>query len=73
MHWEKNGTWEIVTLPKDKKVVGSKWVFISKYKFDVSLNRYKVRLVVISKIFIRLVYFERYMILVDSIKYNMEF
>ena len=42
---EKNGMWEIVTLPDDKKVVGSKWVFTVKYKSDGSLDRYKARLV----------------------------
>lgn len=25
--FEKNGTWKLVELPKDKKIVGCKWVF----------------------------------------------
>ena len=40
-----NGTWEVVDLPKGKKVVGSKWVFTMKYKTDGELERYKARLV----------------------------
>lgn len=40
-----NGTWEVVDLPKGKKVVGSKWVFTVKYKAYGEVERYKVRLV----------------------------
>ncbi|KAL5577658.1 hypothetical protein UlMin_019357 [Ulmus minor] len=42
---EKNRTWEIVDLPKEKKLVGCKWVFTVKYKADGTLERYKARLV----------------------------
>ena len=42
---EKNGTWEIMDLPEEKKAVGSKWVFTLKYKSNGSLERYKARLV----------------------------
>ena len=42
---EKNGTWELVDLPKGKKPVGYKWVFAVKLKADGSLERYKARLV----------------------------
>ena len=41
----KNQTWEIVDLPKGKKIVGCKWVFVVKYNVDGSLERYKSRLV----------------------------
>ncbi|KAI3421371.1 uncharacterized protein J3R85_012404 [Psidium guajava] len=41
----KNGTWEIVELPKENKVVGCKWVFTIKSKADGSVERYKARLV----------------------------
>ena len=41
----KNGTWEIVNLPHDKKQVGCKWVFTIKCKADGSVERYKARLV----------------------------
>ncbi|CAL5385151.1 unnamed protein product [Camellia sinensis] len=42
---EKNGTWLLVNLPKDKKTVGCQWVFTVKCKADGSMERYKVRLV----------------------------
>ena len=42
---EKNGTWELVDLPRGKTTVGCKWVFTVKYKYDGSLERYKARLV----------------------------
>jgi len=42
---ERNQTWEIVKLPKEKKTVGCKWVYALKYKANGSLERYKVRLV----------------------------
>ena len=42
---ERNQTWEIVELPKEKKRVGCKWVYALKYKVDGSLERYKARLV----------------------------
>ena len=42
---ERIQTWEIVEFPKEKKTVGSKWVYTLKYKANGSLKRYKVRLV----------------------------
>ncbi|RVX04638.1 putative mitochondrial protein [Vitis vinifera] len=42
---EKNGTWEVMTLPRGKKPVGCKWVFTVKYKADGTVERYKARLV----------------------------
>ena len=42
---EKNKTWEVVTLPKGKTIVGCKWVFTIKYNSNGSLQRYKARLV----------------------------
>ncbi|KAK2422570.1 putative mitochondrial protein [Trifolium repens] len=42
---EKNKTWSVVTLLKDKKTVGCKWVFTLKYNSDGSIERYKARLV----------------------------
>ena len=42
---EKNGTWEVMTLPRGKKPMSCKWVFIVKYKADGTVERYKARLV----------------------------
>lgn len=42
---KKNRTWELVNLPKGKKLVGYKWVFTVNYKFDSTVDRYKVKLV----------------------------
>lgn len=42
---EKNGTWDLVDLPKGKTTVGCKWVFTVKYNADGSLERHKARLV----------------------------
>ncbi|GKA24628.1 ribonuclease H-like domain-containing protein [Tanacetum coccineum] len=41
----KNGTWETVDLPKDRKAIGSKWIFKIKYRFSGEIDRYKARLV----------------------------
>ncbi|CAH9095255.1 unnamed protein product [Cuscuta epithymum] len=43
---EKNGTWELVSLPKEKKAIGLKWVYRTKYNPDGSISRHKARLVV---------------------------
>lgn len=42
---EKNNTWELTTLPKGKKAIGSKCVYKIKYKADSNFERYKARLV----------------------------
>ncbi|KAL0458803.1 UNVERIFIED_CONTAM: Retrovirus-related Pol polyprotein from transposon RE2 [Sesamum latifolium] len=42
---EQNNTWEIVHLPKDKRAIGSKWVYKVKLKSDGSVDRYNARLV----------------------------
>ncbi|BBN70141.1 hypothetical protein Prudu_1439S000600 [Prunus dulcis] len=41
----KNKTWDLVPLPRGKKAVGCRWVFILKHKADSSIDRYKTRLV----------------------------
>ena len=41
----KNGTWDLVELPKDRKTVGCKWVFKLKRGVDDIEDRYKARLV----------------------------
>ena len=42
---ERAGTWETVPRPKDKNVVGCKWVCRTKYKADGSIEKYKARVV----------------------------
>eukprot|EP00253_Pinus_taeda_P013878 PITA_13878 len=42
----KNGTWDLVELPKDRKIVGCKWVYKLKTGVDDTEDRYKARLVV---------------------------
>ena len=41
----KNDVWELVELPKDRKAVGSKWVFKLKTDSNGSVERHKARLV----------------------------
>jgi len=45
---EEQGTGTVETLPPGKKALGCKWVFTLKYRSDGSLERYKVRLVVLG-------------------------
>jgi Reverse transcriptase (RNA-dependent DNA polymerase) len=45
MALDKNRTWELVSLPSDKKVVGYKWVFTVKQTPEGKVERYKIRLV----------------------------
>ena len=40
-----NDVYDLVELPKDRKVVGSKWVYKRKVKADGSIERFKSRLV----------------------------
>ena len=41
----KNGTWDLVELPKDRKTVGCKWVFKLKRGVNDTEDRYKARMV----------------------------
>ena len=41
----ENDVWNLVELPKDRKAVGSKWVFKFKVNANESIERYKTRLV----------------------------
>ncbi|KAL0364081.1 UNVERIFIED_CONTAM: Retrovirus-related Pol polyprotein from transposon RE2 [Sesamum angustifolium] len=41
---EQNGTWELTSLPPDKRTIGSRWVFKLKLNPDGSIDRYKARL-----------------------------
>ena len=42
----KNHTWDLVTLPPRKSVVGCKWIYKIKTRSDGSIERYKARFVV---------------------------
>ena len=41
----KKHTWDLVTLPPGKSVVGCKWIYKIKTHSDGSIKRYKVHLV----------------------------
>ena len=41
----KNHTWDLVTLPPGKSVVGCKWIYKIKTRSDEFIERYKTRLV----------------------------
>ena len=41
----KNHNWDLVTLPPGKSVVGCKWIYKIKTRFDGSIEHYKARLV----------------------------
>jgi hypothetical protein len=43
---EKNGTFEVLPLPKNKRCLTARWVFKLKYLADGTIARYKARLVV---------------------------
>ncbi|KZV41734.1 retrovirus-related Pol polyprotein from transposon TNT 1-94 [Dorcoceras hygrometricum] len=43
---EKNKTWELVDRPKNRKIIGVKWVYRTKLNADGSINKFKSRLVV---------------------------
>lgn len=46
MSFVQNENWELVELPLGKKIVGYKWVFMMKFKYDGIVDKYKARLVV---------------------------
>jgi hypothetical protein len=42
---EKNDTWELVPIPKNNNMIGTKWVFINKSNEDGQVTRNKAILV----------------------------
>lgn len=42
---EKNETWELMSLPPQKKVIPVKWIYNIKVNPDGSISKYKARLV----------------------------
>ncbi|GLT90367.1 hypothetical protein SLE2022_083040 [Rubroshorea leprosula] len=42
---QKNGTWELVTLPEGQKAIGVKWVYKVKKNAQGKVEKYKARLV----------------------------
>jgi len=43
---QKNDTWDLIKLPKGRKLVSSKWVFKKKMEATGEVEKYKARLVV---------------------------
>eukprot|EP00252_Welwitschia_mirabilis_P022462 TRINITY_DN607_c0_g1_i3.p1 TRINITY_DN607_c0_g1~~TRINITY_DN607_c0_g1_i3.p1 ORF type:complete len:1070 (-),score=207.18 TRINITY_DN607_c0_g1_i3:857-3973(-) len=43
---EKNQTWILTPCPKGKNIIGTKWIYRTKYNPDDTINKYKARLVV---------------------------
>eukprot|EP01018_Ginkgo_biloba_P030139 Gb_08011 [translate_table: standard] len=41
----RNDTWTLMELPLDKDVIGTKWIYKTKYKYDGSIDKHKARLV----------------------------
>eukprot|EP01018_Ginkgo_biloba_P024582 Gb_26229 [translate_table: standard] len=41
----RNDTWTLMDLALDKDVIGTKWIYKTKYKFDGSIEKHKARLV----------------------------
>jgi hypothetical protein len=65
---EKNDTWELVLRPKDKNMIGTKWVFRNKLNEDGHVTRNKARLVCKGYAQVEGVYFEETFSLVPGME-----
>ena len=65
---ERNQTWELVPRPKDKSVIGTKWVFRNKLNENGKVLRNKARLV--CKVYAQVegIYFEKTFVLVARLE-----
>ena len=45
---QKNNTWKITTLPADKRAIGCKWLFKTRFHPDGTIEREKDRLVILG-------------------------
>lgn len=45
---EVNQTWEVMPLPPNRKSIGCKWIYKTKFKADGSIEKYKARLVILG-------------------------
>lgn len=45
MALEDKGTWDLVPLPPNKKAIGCKWVYKTKFLQNGQIDKYKARLV----------------------------
>lgn len=45
---ERNETWEVTSLPPNRKAIECKWIYKTKFKADGSIDKYKARLVILG-------------------------
>lgn len=45
---EANDTWDVIPLPPNKKAIGCKWLYKTKFKSDGTVDRFKSRLVILG-------------------------